>query len=81
MDRDSENEADAECLYRAAPLSGDHGGGEWIICQNCLKWAQTIRWGPRLCMTGASKMGIIWGTLVSKYIANNDLYLLGNNFV
>jgi hypothetical protein len=40
--RESEDEADAECLYCAGFFSEDHDGEEWVRCQKCLKWAHTV---------------------------------------
>jgi hypothetical protein len=35
--RESEDEADAQCLYCAGFFSEDHDGEEWVRCQKCLK--------------------------------------------
>jgi len=39
---ESEDEADAECLYCAGLFSENHSGEEWVRCQKCLKWAHTV---------------------------------------
>jgi hypothetical protein len=40
---ESEDEADVDCLYCAGLFSEDRGAEERIRCEQCLKWAHTVR--------------------------------------